>query len=108
MNNSLISPWKFSATLGISSVAGFILGQLIGNRKQSASRILKMIRHDFKQEGPVIGSWVDSQAKPYQRYAVKAIVYHGGITRLEDGRPVNYQFIADAHTGSLLELKREN
>lgn len=108
MNNSLISPWKVSATLGLSSIAGFVLGQLIGNRKQSANRILKMIRDDFKKEGPVIGSWIDSQAEPYQRYAVEADVYHGGVTRLEDSIPVNYQFVADARTGSLIELKREN
>ncbi|HIW70840.1 MAG TPA: hypothetical protein H9876_05700 [Candidatus Limosilactobacillus merdipullorum] len=108
MNNSLISPWKVSATLGLSSIAGFVLGQLIGSRKQSANHILKMIKHDFKKEGPVIGSWVDTHAVPYQRYAVKADVYHGGITRLEDGHPVNYRFTADAHTGSLIELKRDN
>lgn len=108
MNNSLISPWKVSATLGISSLAGFLIGQLLGSRKQSANRILKMVKHDFKQEGPVIGSWVEAHSEPYQRFAVKTDVYHGGLTRLEDGTPVNYRFIADAHTGSLIELKREN
>lgn len=104
-NNSL-NPWLIPVTLGVSGVAGFIAGKLFGNRPISAARILKLVKNDFASEGDITGSWINDQPLPFQRFAVKTTAYHGGITRLEDNQKVDYTFVADAYTGSLLELKR--
>ena len=104
-NNSL-NPRLLPVTLGASGVVGFLAGKLFGQRRISADQILKMIRDDFKREGEVTGSWINQHRIPYQRFAVKTEAYEGGVTRLEDDQPVDYQFIADAKTGSLLSLKR--
>lgn len=65
-----------------------------------------MVRNDFAREGQITGSWIDHHAVPFQRFAVKTNAYQGGLTRREDDELVNYEFKADAYTGSLLELKR--
>ncbi|GGI63685.1 PepSY domain-containing protein [Limosilactobacillus sp. RRLNB_1_1] len=104
-NNSL-NPWVIPVTLGASGIAGFIAGKLFGSRQISADRILKLVKNDFADEGAVTDSWINDTAVPFQRFAVKSKAYEGGISRLEDGEKVNYEFIADAYTGSLLELKR--
>ncbi|MBD5807208.1 hypothetical protein EAI26_07815 [Lactobacillus sp. 0.1XD8-4] len=104
-NNSL-NPWIIPVTLGASGIAGFIAGKLFGNRQVSADRILKLVKNDFASEGAVTGSWINDKAIPFQRFAVKTDAYEGGISRLEDGEKVEYEFVADAYTGSLLELKR--
>lgn len=108
MNNgkSLYNPWIISATLGASSALGFLVGKIIGRRKRSANEILNMTVRDFKKEGPVSGSWIDHHSYPFQRFAYKTAVYRGGIQRQEDDQAVNYLFLADAYTGSLLQIKR--
>ncbi|QZN92520.1 PepSY domain-containing protein [Limosilactobacillus panis] len=105
-SNNTLNPWLIPVTLGASGVAGFVAGKLFGKRPISANRALKLIRHDFAREGTITGSWIDHRRVPFQRYAVKTSAYRGGLTRLEDNEPVNYEFRVDAYTGSLLELKR--
>lgn len=105
-SNNTVNPWIVPITLGASGLAGFIAGKLFGRRQMSAKRILKMIRADFKKEGRVTGSWIDNHSFPFQRFAVKTNAYRGGLTRQEDDQMVDYEFTADAYTGSLLELKR--
>lgn len=75
MNNSktIANPWVIPVTLGVSSIAGFLLGKLLGQRKLSADQILNMVVADFKKEGSVEGSWIDHQAHPFQRFALKLI-----------------------------------
>lgn len=105
-SNNTVNPWLFPVTLGASGAIGFLAGKLFGKRPFSANRALKIIRNDFSREGTITGSWIDHRQIPFQRYAVKTSAYQGGLTRLEDGNPVNYEFKVDAYTGSLLELKR--
>ena len=35
-------------------------------------------------------------------------VYQGGVTLIKDGKQIQYEFQADANTGTLIELKRMN
>ena len=105
-SNNTLNPWLVPVTLGASGIAGFLAGKLFGKRPYPANRALKQIRHDFASEGTITGSWIDHQQAPFQRFAVKTSAYRGGLTRLEDGEPVNYEFKVDTFTGSLLELER--
>lgn len=108
MNNSksIANPWIVSMILGASGFIGWMAGKLAGNRQQSANAILKLVIANFKREGSVVGSWIDQTAKPFQRFAVHTQAYRGGIQRLEDGKTVNYRFVADAYTGSILDMQR--
>ena len=105
-SNNTLNPWLVPVTLGASGIAGLLAGKLFGKRPYPANRALKQIRRDFAKEGTITGSWIDHRQTPFQRFAVKTSAYQGGLTRLEDGEPVNYEFKVDAFTGSLLELKR--
>lgn len=106
-SNSTINPWLLPVTLGASGILGFLAGKLVGQSRLSADDILKMVHNDFAKEGTITGSWINHHRIPYQRFAVRTDAYEGGLTRLEDDQPVDYQFIADAKTGSLISLKRE-
>ena len=64
------------------------------------------LKNDYKREGTVEGSWIDHQPIPYRQFAVRTLVYRGGIRRFEDDQLVSYEFLADASTGTLLKLKR--
>lgn len=108
MNNSksFARPWIISATLGLSSLLGLVAGHLLTNRKQTGNQILQQVIADFKHEGTVEGSWIDHHSFPYQRFATKTMVYRGGIQRREDDQMIDYVFLADAYTGSILKIQR--
>ena len=105
-SNSPVNPWLIPVTLGLSRFAGFVAGKIFGDRKLNPNSILKTIISDFKKEGPISGSWINHQARPFQRFAIRTLAYEGGITRQEDDQLTTYQFWADAYTGSILEMKR--
>lgn len=108
MNNAKSTPLFVTAVLGISGFIGWLSGKAVSYRCQSSSAILRLVLNDFRKEGSVDGSWIDSKPSPFQRYAVHTLAYRGGIQRQEDGKPVNYSFVADAYTGSVLDVKRES
>lgn len=106
--NGSLNPWMIPLTFGGAALAGFVTGKMFGDRRRGAKTILKLVTNDFKKEGPLAGSWIDYQPIPFQRFAYKTTAYRGGLRRQEDDQLVNYEFLADAYTGSIIELKRMN
>ncbi|KRM07577.1 MAG: hypothetical protein ABF804_02095 [Liquorilactobacillus ghanensis] len=97
----------------IGTIAGFISGlQASGFLHQSErltpQQILSRVRQEFQRETPIQDSWISTRPEPFQKFALKTFVYHGGVSRLEDQQLIQYDFLADATTGSVLELKRNN
>ncbi len=73
----------------------------------AADDVLAKIKKAFLKEGSIEGSFIEYESKPYQKFAIKVDSYAGGITRFEDDQLVSYEFLADAKTGTVLEIKRE-
>ncbi|MGO2082184.1 PepSY domain-containing protein [Vagococcus sp.] len=97
--------------VGIGLVIGLAGGALASywynkNKTLSADDILEQVKNDFLQEGPIEGSWIHFKKEPAQKFAIKSKVYTGGISRIEDGDLVQYEFIADAYTGSIIDIYR--
>lgn len=93
--------------LGIGLLTG-VTAALFTKRKQqlAADDVLKKIKQQFLKEGPIEGSWINFEKKPIRKFAIHTEGYSGGITRLEDERLITYEFLADANTGSVLDIKR--
>ncbi len=60
----------------------------------SADQVLENIKSSFLKE-------------PIRKFAVRSSAYRGGLSRIEDGETVYYEFLADAHTGTVLEISRK-
>lgn len=90
-----------------SFLLGFFLYPKI-SKKQAiyADSILEEIKSQFREEGPIDGSWIELTKVPWKKFAYATDVYYGGISRLEENILVQYEFIADAYTGSLIDLYR--
>lgn len=89
--------------------AGFIGGWL--TRKAIAEEqaldpdhILDYVKKQFLKEGPIEGSWIEMTQSPSKKVAIETDVYYGGISRYEEDQLVQYEFIADAYTGSILDV----
>ncbi|MGY3750799.1 PepSY domain-containing protein [Vagococcus acidifermentans] len=91
--------------LGLAS--GVLLTSLYFNKKTiHADTILETVKKAFLSEGPIEGSWIHLTKDPLQRFAIKTQTYTGGISRMEDGQLVQYEFVADAYTGTVLDIYR--
>lgn len=100
--------WTIPLTLGTAGLAGFLAGHLLGNRRRSAKAIQKIVVTDLQREGELVGSWIDRQLIPYQRFDKKALAYQGGFRQKRGQQVISYRFLADATTGALLEMERED
>lgn len=97
--------------VGIGVALGLITGAAATywykkNRTLSADDILESVKAEFLQEGPIEGSWIHFKKEPLQKFAIKSTVYTGGVSRVEDGELIQYEFVADAHTGTILDIYR--
>ena len=92
--------------LGTGVVIGVIASQFANkiDMNRSAELVLKDIKNSFKQEGPIDGSWIFMSPEPLQKEAVKLNVYKGGISRMKNGELEQFEFAADAKTGTVVEL----
>ncbi len=93
--------------IGIGAISGAISAFLYHkNKPLNADTVLSAIKQSFLQEGPIEGSWIEFDKKPRQKFAIKGKTYTGGISRIEDGTMVQYEFVADALTGTVIDIVR--
>lgn len=92
---------------GFGLVAGWFSKEYT-NKKYPlhGDNILKNMKQVFLEEGPIEGSWIELTKVPLRKFAYQTDVYYGGISRLEQGELVQYEFIADAYTGSIMDVYR--
>lgn len=94
-------------------IAGVLISFFIGalsfflvdrNVAISADRILEDVKKQFKEDGPIEGSWIEMTKVPWKKYSYDTKVYYGGVSRFENGQITQYEFIADAYTGSVMDI----
>lgn len=100
---------KYLPVMISSFILSFLLGALTfflidRNAPMNPDRILARVEDDFRADGPISGSWIEMTKVPWSKYAYSTDVYYGGISRMENGTLINYEFIADAYSGSLVDL----
>lgn len=93
--------------VGFGLVSG-VASALWYNKKKtlSADQVLDNVKQAFLKEGPIEGSWISFEKQPLIKFAIRSKSYHGGISRIEDNEMVVYEFVADAYTGTVLDIKR--
>lgn len=86
-------------------VSGWFARKYIKEKRPiHADDILDDVKERFLAEGPIDGSWIELTKTPVQKVAIETDVYYGGISRYEEDELVSYEFIADAYTGSVLDI----
>ena len=89
--------------IGLGLISG-ITSMVLYQRKKtlSADQVLEQVK-----EGSIEGSWISFEKEPTRKFAIHSKAYRGGISRLEDGEIICYEFLADAYTGTVLEISRK-
>lgn len=89
--------------------AGVVVNEAIdrANRNVAADSVLDTVKSAFKNEGPIDGSWILMKTEPFTNNVITMDVYRGGISRIKDGELEQFEFAADAKTGSVVELTKK-
>ena len=99
--------WK-SFFLGVTFGAlGGIATKKVLNQKTnlSAEKVLDNVKKKFKHTGPISGSWIHMEVEPYQKQQIHYRVYRGGISKNNNDSTEQFEFIADATTGTLIDVR---
>lgn len=100
---------KYTPFIITSLIISFFLGALSfflidRNKAVNPDRILNQVKIDFRKDGPIEGSWIEMIKVPWSKHSYRTEVYYGGLSRFDEGILTHYEFIADAYTGSLLDI----
>jgi predicted small secreted protein len=98
--------WK---TLIFGAAAGFAAGYatkqvLEQSVTPSPEKILSHVKSAVRKDGKIYGSWILMKPESYQKNNLNYTVYKGGISRQTDGNQEHFEFVADATTGTIIEL----
>lgn len=100
--------WKsfvFGAVIGLT--VGYVVREAIGQtRNVDPEKVLEHMKNEFKKSGAISGSWIQMEAEPYEKGMIHYQVYKGGITKQENDKNEQFEFIADAATGTILDVQR--
>ncbi|HYK72524.1 MAG TPA: PepSY domain-containing protein [Pseudoneobacillus sp.] len=99
--------WKsFLLGVAVGAISSYATNKYITTQSfLSAEKVLEHAKKQFKENGPISGSWIHMKLEPFQKNQLSYQVYKGGIFRKSNHEhPEQYEFIADARTGTLLEV----
>ncbi|MCI2254287.1 PepSY domain-containing protein [Domibacillus sp. 8LH] len=101
--------WDRTAFL-IGAAAGAAAAILIQKQTSKSmnippEKVLKKVKETFKQNGPVDGSWIQMKPEQIDNNGFPVLVYKGGISRPGDSGNTQFEFSADAKTGTLLNVQ---
>ncbi|CAM3765158.1 PepSY domain-containing protein [Mesobacillus zeae] len=99
--------WKsFLLGIGAGLAGAYAIKEAASrNSSVSAAKALDQAKIAFKKEGPISGSWINMNPEAYQKGPLDYTVYIGGVSRnTEDGGTEQFEFIADASTGTILDV----
>lgn len=101
-----IMNWKsLIIGIGIGFAGGYAVKEMSAKKASvSAEKVLESVKNLFNQETSISGSWIYMKPEPYEKGYLHHNVYRGGITRSINGEQEQLEFIADAHTGALLDI----
>ena len=98
--------WKdfvIGATIGFA--CGFVTKQAVDKLSQpSPDAILQSVKEKMRENGKIIGSWILMTPEPFKKNGLHTQVFKGGLTRIIDGEQKQYEFFADAKTGTIIDI----
>lgn len=94
----------FFVGTAVGLLGGFALKKAL-SQNIAPEKILEKIKKHFKKQGPIQGSWIHTEVEPFEKGTIQYQVYKGGISRQFNGENEQYEFIADASTGTILDVQ---
>jgi predicted small secreted protein len=100
--------WKkfiFGITVGAATT--FLIQSQVNKEYISAEKALKLVKDTFKKDGPIEGSWINTERETYTENDVVHTVYRGGVSKRTDDELNHYNFVMNAKTGTLISVTKD-
>ncbi|MHA6260391.1 hypothetical protein ACXYMX_10925 [Sporosarcina sp. CAU 1771] len=99
---------EFLAGVLTGVAAGIVVKEALDCAIQNISpdTVLKNVKESFIKEGPIDGSWIVMKTEAYTNNVIEMNVYRGGISRIKNGKLEQFEFVADASTGTVVEMTK--
>ncbi|WML40878.1 PepSY domain-containing protein [Neobacillus sp. OS1-2] len=99
--------WKsFFLGAAVGLAGGYVTKEILAKKTNvSPEKVLVHVKKQFTQNEPISGSWIHMVAEPYEKQQINYQVYKGGISKNKNGTTEQFEFIADAQTGTLLDIR---
>ncbi|CRK84447.1 PepSY domain-containing protein [Neobacillus massiliamazoniensis] len=100
--------WKsFILGAAVGFIGGYAVKEILSQKTNvSPEKVLETVKKQFKEHGPISGSWIHMKAESYEKHPMQYHVYKGGISRTNHGENEQFEFIADASSGTILDIRK--
>jgi predicted small secreted protein len=99
--------WKyFLVGVGTGLAGAYAVKEVVTRKDISPENVLEKAKDAFKKAGPISGSWINMNPENYSRPPIEYKIYRGGISRNLDGVLEQFEFVADAASGTILETNK--
>jgi predicted small secreted protein len=96
-------PFLLGAAVGL--IGGYAANEIISKKVNiSPEKVLDHVKNQFKQQGQISGSWIQMEAVPFEKEQIRYKVYKGGVSKIQNGENKQYEFLADAGTGTIIDI----
>ncbi|MCO7124887.1 hypothetical protein NIE88_03740 [Sporolactobacillus shoreicorticis] len=104
---------RFTIALVVGAIAGYFAGvancRLTSEKKAlSSEHILERVKSAVNDQLPIEGAWIYLSPHIWSRDSLNYMVYKGGLISSDRGINRHFDFIADAHSGTILELTAQH
>lgn len=97
----------FLIGIAVGFLGGYVTKTVINDKvKMHPELILNNVKRIVKKGGPISGSWIVMQAEQYEKNDWQYTVYKGGISRNNNDVTEQFEFIADAYTGTIISFEK--
>ncbi|AYU55506.1 hypothetical protein [Staphylococcus debuckii] len=87
-------------TLLVSGVLVYLT--ILSTKKYDPFKLIEEVKSYFMN---VTGSYIVSEPQPFEQDGIAYEVYRGGVTTENHGKVSNYEFVADATNGKIINIK---
>lgn len=97
--------------LFIGCAAGFTAAmtvqKFLSKKPLSSEDALKKVKNQVRQALHIDGAWIYLTPQDYSKNGLNYNVFKGGITAKDDGSIQHFDFVADANTGTIIDLSEQ-
>lgn len=97
--------------LAVGCAAGFaaalIVQRMLHKKTLSSEEALKKVKKQVRQALHIDGAWIYLTPQDYSKNGINYNVYKGGLTSKDEDSSLHYDFVADASTGTIIDLNEQ-
>ncbi|MGO4890078.1 PepSY domain-containing protein [Anaerobacillus sp. MEB173] len=94
--------------IGIGFIAGLVVRSSITKETVSPEKALRIVKEKLKTRVTIDGSWIHMIPETLTKDQLEYTVYRGGISSTQGQEDVQFDFVVDAATGTILELTSQS